>query len=120
VGGAPPPGACGSASAPARPTPDARPDPNAAHDKDWSDIDDGAGFHASQSVDVIVVISGRIWLELDDGVETLVSAGEVIVQNCARHRWRNHGEDWPLLAVVVIGAETARPLANGDESESLP
>lgn len=89
--------------------PDNNLDPNITRPGDWPDINDAAGFHASQSVDVIVVISGRIWLELDDGVEAILSAGDVLIQNGARHRWRNRGEDWPLLAVVVVGAEAAQP-----------
>jgi mannose-6-phosphate isomerase-like protein (cupin superfamily) len=70
----------------------------------WPDIDDLAGFHASPSVDVIVMISGRIWLELDDGVEVVLEAGDVLVQNGTRHRWRNRGDEWPLMAVIIVGA----------------
>lgn len=69
----------------------------------WPDINDAAGFHASRSVDVIVMIEGRIWLELDDSTVEL-NAGDILIQNGTRHRWRNHGDTWPLMAVVIVGA----------------
>lgn len=71
----------------------------------WPDINDAAGFHASASADIIIVISGTIWLELDDGVEVEMRAGDTLVQNGTRHRWHNHGDDWPIMAVVIVGAE---------------
>lgn len=70
----------------------------------WPDINDAAGFHASASADIVIVISGTIWLELDDGVEIALNAGDTLVQNGTRHRWHNHGTQWPIMAVVIIGA----------------
>ena len=71
----------------------------------WPDINDAAGFHASRSSDIVIVISGRIWCELDDGVEIELTAGDVLIQNGTRHRWHNHGDSWPIIAVVIVGAE---------------
>ncbi|MDH7973228.1 hypothetical protein QH494_13650 [Sphingomonas sp. AR_OL41] len=76
----------------------------AAAPGDWPDINDAAGFHASNSTDVVIVIAGRIWCELDDGVEVELTAGDVMVQNGTRHRWHNHGDGWPTIAVVIVGA----------------
>lgn len=73
----------------------------------WPDINDDAGFHASRSVDVIVIISGKIWLELDDGLEIELSAGDTLIQNGTRHRWHNHSDEWPLMAVVIVGTQSA-------------
>ncbi len=73
--------------------------------KSWPDINDAAGFHASCTADIIIVISGRIWLELDDGVEVEMHAGDVLIQNGTRHRWHNHGDEWPMMAAIVIGAQ---------------
>lgn len=72
---------------------------------DLPDIKDCAGFHASNSTDIIVTISGPIWLELDDGVELVLNAGDVLIQNGTRHRWHNHGMHWPIIAVVIVGAQ---------------
>jgi mannose-6-phosphate isomerase-like protein (cupin superfamily) len=95
-----------------------RPDRLAARERPEGlpDIDDTAGFHASASADVILVISGRIWCELDDGVEIELTAGDCLVQNGTRHRWHNHGEDWPVIAAIIVGAQ-AGPQA-GARSEA--
>lgn len=71
----------------------------------WPDINDTAGFHASVSADIIIMISGRIWLELDDSVEVELKAGDVLVQNGTRHKWHNHGDEWPIMAVIIMGAD---------------
>ncbi len=88
--------------------------PASPRPSDLPDIDDTAGFHSSASADVVIVLSGRIWCELDDGVEVELAAGDVLVQNGTRHRWRNHSDAWPIIAVVIVGASSeasGRPLA---------
>ncbi len=76
----------------------------------WPDINDAAGFHASCSADIIVVISGRIWLELDDGVEVELAAGDTLIQNGTRHKWHNHYDNWPIIAVIIVGAQKPAPV----------
>jgi quercetin dioxygenase-like cupin family protein len=65
--------------------------------------DDQAGVHRTATVDFIVVLSGRISLELDDGVVEL-AAGDCLVQNGTRHAWRNNTDQPCTLAVVLIGS----------------
>jgi Cupin domain len=86
--------------------PERSPAATAPRSQAWPDINDAAGFHASRSVDVIVIISGKIWLELDDGLEIELSAGDTLIQNGTRHRWHNHSDEWPLMAVVIVGARS--------------
>ena len=47
------------------------------------------GMHKSDTVDYVVVLSGEVWLELDDGQETHLRMGDLVVQNGTRHAWRN-------------------------------
>jgi mannose-6-phosphate isomerase-like protein (cupin superfamily) len=65
------------------------------------------GMHTTPTVDYCVVLSGEVWLELDDGVLTRLRAGEVVVQNGTRHAWRNLGREPATLAVVQVGASLA-------------
>jgi mannose-6-phosphate isomerase-like protein (cupin superfamily) len=65
----------------------------------------GAGMHRTDTVDFNLIVSGKVWLELDDGVEVLLEAGDCIVQNGARHRWRNTSSEPCVMAVAQIGAE---------------
>jgi len=63
-----------------------------------------AGMHTSDSIDFGYVISGSIWLELDDGTTKELHAGETYVQNGTRHAWRNRGSKPCSILVVLIGA----------------
>jgi mannose-6-phosphate isomerase-like protein (cupin superfamily) len=63
---------------------------------------DEAGMHATASVDFVCVLSGEIWLELDEG-EVHLRAGDTVVQNAARHAWRNKGVEPCRLAVCLVG-----------------
>jgi hypothetical protein len=68
---------------------------------------DEPGMHRTATIDYEVVLSGRIGLELDDGVEVVLGPGDVVVQNGTRHRWHNRGSEPATMAVIVIGAHHA-------------
>lgn len=63
---------------------------------------DEAGMHATASVDFVCVLSGEIWLELDEG-EVHLRAGDTVVQGAARHAWRNTGSEPCRMAVCLLG-----------------
>ena len=63
------------------------------------------GMHTTDTVDFDVVVSGEIYLELDDGKEVLLKAGDCVVQNGTRHAWRNRSSQPCLLAVALVGAK---------------
>jgi hypothetical protein len=63
------------------------------------------GMHTTDSVDYDIVLDGEVWLELDDGAETLLQQGDVVVQCGTRHAWRNKSEKPATLCFVLIGAE---------------
>ncbi len=43
------------------------------------------GMHTTDTVDFDVILSGEVYLELDDGAEVLLKAGDCVVQNGTRH-----------------------------------
>lgn len=63
------------------------------------------GMHTTDTVDFDVVISGEVYLELDDGAEVLLRAGDCVVQNGTRHAWRNRSQEKCVIAVALVGAE---------------
>lgn len=65
---------------------------------------DEPGMHTSDTTDFDVVLSGEIILELDDGAEMLLQAGDTVIQNGTRHRWRNPGSVPAVVAVAIVGA----------------
>jgi mannose-6-phosphate isomerase-like protein (cupin superfamily) len=89
----------------------AQPPPPGATEYDA--ILDDDGFHATDTVDTIVVISGEVWVELET-TEVRLGPGDVLVQTGTRHAWRNRGDGWPLVAAFIVGAER---LPAGDSAD---
>jgi hypothetical protein len=65
------------------------------------------GRHRTNTIDVGLVLAGNVFLELDDGAETELHAGDWFIQNGTWHRWRNPYDEPCRLAVIVCGAEGA-------------
>lgn len=69
---------------------------------------DHPGMHTTETIDVDLVISGEVWLELDDGARVQLKAGDCVVQNGTRHAWRNTSDAPCTLAVAIVGAQRTR------------
>ncbi|HJP76333.1 MAG TPA: cupin domain-containing protein [Pseudonocardiaceae bacterium] len=65
------------------------------------------GTHRTDSIDYVLVVSGEVTLELDDGARTVLRAGDVVVQNGTRHAWRNQGTEPCTIVGVAVGADRA-------------
>jgi mannose-6-phosphate isomerase-like protein (cupin superfamily) len=65
---------------------------------------DDPGMHTTDTVDLEVILSGEVVLELDDGQERRLGPGDTVVQNGTRHRWRNPGPEPCVMAIVMLGA----------------
>lgn len=68
---------------------------------------DHPGMHTTNTVDFDLVLSGEVWLELDDGAEVHLQAGDCVVQNGTRHAWRNRSQEPCVIAIALIGAVRA-------------
>lgn len=68
---------------------------------------DHPGMHTTDTVDFDVVLSGELWLELDDGAEVQLKTGDCVVQNGTRHAWHNRSSEPCTLAVALVGARRA-------------
>lgn len=66
------------------------------------------GMHTTDTVDFDVVLSGEVYLELDDGAEVHLNAGECVVQNGTRHAWHNRSSENCVIAVTLVGADRKR------------
>ena len=62
------------------------------------------GFHTTQTVDMLYVVSGAIVMRLDEG-EVELRAGDVYVQSGTRHAWMNRGSEPATLVGVIVGAK---------------
>ncbi|WP_067581978.1 cupin domain-containing protein [Endozoicomonas ascidiicola] len=66
---------------------------------------DNPGMHTTNSVDYGIVLSGEICLELDDGQEQRLKAGDCVIQNGTRHAWHNKSNTPAVMAFVLLGAK---------------
>jgi hypothetical protein len=62
------------------------------------------GMHTTDTLDYAIVIEGEIWLELDNGSQTKLGAGDVVIQQGARHAWRNKSDATVTMVFVFVGA----------------
>jgi hypothetical protein len=68
---------------------------------------DSPGMHTTDTIDWDFVLSGEIFLELDDGAEVHLHAGDCVIQNGTRHAWHNRSSEPCVLAVALVGAARA-------------
>lgn len=77
----------------------------------FSDFPPGGGspMHATDTLDFLVVVSGEVVLITESG-ETLLRAGDVLVDRGVAHAWRNDSDE-PCRIVNVLCP--ARPVGRG-------
>ena len=63
------------------------------------------GWHATDTIDLIYVVSGECVLKLDSGETSPLRAGDTLVQTGSRHAWGNPGAVPCALLVVSIGVK---------------
>ncbi len=68
-----------------------------------NEIPPGAGspMHRTRTVDYGIVLDGEVVLVLDDG-ETVLRAGDVVVQRGTNHRWENRSGAAARMAFILI------------------
>ena len=65
-------------------------------------------MHRTISLDYACILSGEITMVLDGGEEVVAKAGDFIVQRGAMHAWKNHGEGFCRMLVVMLGSEKVK------------
>jgi quercetin dioxygenase-like cupin family protein len=63
------------------------------------------GMHTTDTVDFDVIVSGEVYLELDEGAEVRLKAGDCVIQNGTRHAWHNRSSEKCVISVAIVGAE---------------
>jgi mannose-6-phosphate isomerase-like protein (cupin superfamily) len=62
-----------------------------------------SAVHATDTLDVVVVLSGEVNCNTDTH-ETLLKAGDVVVQTGNRHSWSNRSGKVCVVAFIMLGA----------------
>jgi quercetin dioxygenase-like cupin family protein len=60
------------------------------------------GWHTTATIDIDVVLAGRVALELPGGHRTELDVGDVVIQRGTSHRWVPLGETPVRMAAVMI------------------
>lgn len=94
-------------------------DPSCIHDREGSSFaifhfkpEDGLmgpGMHATDTIDYVVVLKGRIEFHCETGKVEL-AAGDVLVDRGVSHGWRAIGDEPAMTAVIMV---PAHPLGGG-------
>ena len=66
-----------------------------------------AGMHITDSIDYAIVLSGEIYAVMDEG-ETLLRAGDVLIQRGTNHAWDNRSDRIARIAFVLIDGRGTR------------
>jgi quercetin dioxygenase-like cupin family protein len=61
-------------------------------------------MHKTATVDYIIVLKGEIYAIMDKG-ETLLKAGDVLVQRGTNHSWSVRGNEPCIIAAVLVSAD---------------
>lgn len=69
-------------------------------------------FHTTETVDYAIVLEGEIWAMLDE-TETLMRAGDVLIQRGTHHSWSNRSDKVCRIAFILIDAESLARDENG-------
>jgi quercetin dioxygenase-like cupin family protein len=64
-------------------------------------------WHATDSVDYAICISGELIMEMEEGSVHL-RPGDVVIQRGTNHNWRNPGKEPCVMAFVLIATEGAK------------
>ena len=74
--------------------------------EEWRKVTgDDFNMHTTDTVDMVVIVSGEIWMEVDDGVEVHLKTGDCLIQNGTRHAWRNKSQENCIIAYTLVGAK---------------
>lgn len=89
----------------------------AGHAKDASSAD--PMMHKTSTVDYIIVLKGEIYAIMDKG-ETLLKAGDVLIQRGTNHSWSVRGNEPCIVAAVLVSAKLVGARARGKPATKKP
>jgi len=78
-----------------------------------------SAMHRTESVDYGIVLSGEVHLVLDDGSETRLVAGDVVVQRGTDHAWENRTSAPASMAFVLVDGSFSDELRRVVAPEAL-
>jgi hypothetical protein len=68
------------------------------------------GMHTTATIDYAIVLQGELVAIMDEG-ETLMRAGDVLIQRGTHHAWANRSDSMARIAFILIDADPSRTRA---------
>ncbi|MBV9994473.1 MAG: cupin domain-containing protein [Caulobacteraceae bacterium] len=65
--------------------------------------DDYGGWHWHDSAEIVIMVSGELVVELEDGIRTPMRPGDVLLQPGVNHRWDNQSDQPAHVVYIVFG-----------------
>ena len=65
------------------------------------------GMHTTDTIDYAILLQGELVAILEEG-ETLMRAGDILIQRGTHHAWANRSQDIARIAFILIDGERAR------------
>jgi hypothetical protein len=59
------------------------------------------GMHTTDTIDYAILLQGELWAILEDG-ETLMHAGDILIQRGTHHAWANRSQAIARIAFVLV------------------
>lgn len=78
--------------------------PDARH---HAESDQPAGMHVTPTIDYAIVLQGELVAIMDQG-ETVMRAGDVLIQRGTNHAWANRSDQVARIAFVLVDAQMRR------------
>ncbi|MEK9910270.1 MAG: cupin domain-containing protein [Candidatus Puniceispirillum sp.] len=75
-------------------------------------------MHRTDSVDYAIILTGEIYMLLDDE-DVLLKAGDVVIQRGTNHAWSNRGTETCVIAFVLVDGVIRRDAA-GEMQKGIP
>lgn len=69
-----------------------------------------AHMHRTETIDYGILISGEIWLIVDDG-EVKLNPGDICIQRGTNHAWSNRGDQPARLIFILLDGKFAEGIA---------
>jgi hypothetical protein len=67
-----------------------------------------AGMHRTDTIDIGVIVTGKIGIMNMDGSEEVLEPGDVYIQNGAMHSWRGLDDEPSMIVFIVVPANRVR------------
>jgi quercetin dioxygenase-like cupin family protein len=64
------------------------------------------GWHATDTIDVDIVIDGAVELYLPELPPVSLSAGDILIQRATNHRWRAIGDRHLRMITIMIAVRS--------------